>query len=66
MLWRCNELEVRFVAMTARLADRELALLVPSNGLRVDPVALPVRADDPDVDDAIGIIYPNHDTVIVA
>src|SRR5664280_2014403 len=41
-----------------------MALL--SNGLRVDPIVLPVRADEPDVDDTIRIIDPHHDPVLVA
>ena len=41
-----------------------MALL--SNGLRIDPVVLPVRADEPDVHDAIRIIYPNNDAILVA
>src|SRR5450759_759110 len=32
----------------------------------LDPVVLPVRADEPDIDDAIGIIDPHHDAILVA
>src|SRR6266481_8837607 len=38
----------------------------PSNGLRIDPVVLPMRADEPDIDDAIRIIDPHHDAILVA
>jgi hypothetical protein len=40
-----------------------MALL--SNGLRIDPVVLPVRADKPDVDNAIRIIDPHHDAKLI-
>ena len=31
-----------------------------------DPVVLPVRADEPDIDNAIGIVDPHRDPVLVA
>jgi hypothetical protein len=31
--------------------------------LCIDPVVLPVRADEPDIDDAIGIIDPHYDAI---
>jgi hypothetical protein len=34
--------------------------------LCIDLVILPVRADEPDIDDAIRIIDPHHDTILVA
>src|SRR6266478_2321163 len=37
-----------------------------SNGLCIDPVVLPVRADEPDIDDAIRIVDPYHDAILVA
>jgi hypothetical protein len=37
-----------------------------SNALCVDGIVLPMRADKPDVDDAVGIINPNHDTIFVS
>jgi toxin HigB-1 len=33
--------------------------------LCVDPVVLPVRADEPDIDDPIGIIDPHHNAAEV-
>src|ERR1017187_10412025 len=41
-----------------------MALL--SNGLRIDPIVLPVRAYEPDIDDAIRIIDPHHNAILVA
>src|SRR6266550_2719957 len=38
----------------------------PSNGLCIDPVVLPVRADEPDIDDAMRIVDPYHDAILVA
>jgi hypothetical protein len=32
--------------------------------LHIDPVVLPVRADEPDIDDAIRIIDPHHDAIV--
>jgi hypothetical protein len=34
--------------------------------LCIDLVVLPVRADEPDIDDAIRIIDPHHDAILVA
>jgi hypothetical protein len=34
--------------------------------LRIDLVVLSVRADEPDIDDAIRIIDPHHDAILVA
>jgi hypothetical protein len=34
--------------------------------LCIDPVVLPVRSDEPDIDDAIRIIDPHHDAILVA
>jgi hypothetical protein len=38
----------------------------PSDGLRVDPVILSMRADEPDIDHAIWIVDPHDDAVLVA
>ena len=32
----------------------------------IDPVVLPVRADEPNIDDAIRIIDPHHNAILVA
>ena len=32
----------------------------------IDPIVLPVRSDEPDIDDAIRIIDPHHDAILVA
>src|SRR5882724_12970032 len=37
-----------------------------SNILRVDCVVLTMRTDEPDVDDTIWIIDPDHDSILVA
>ena len=37
-----------------------------SNALCVDSVVLPMGADKPDVDDAIRIVDPDHDAILVA
>ena len=34
--------------------------------MRIDLVVLSVRADEPDIDDAIRIIDPHHDAILVA
>jgi hypothetical protein len=34
--------------------------------LCIDTVVLPVRSDEPDIDDAIRIIDPHHDSILVA
>ena len=38
----------------------------PSNGLHVDLGILPVGADEPDIDNAIGIIDPHYDAILIA
>src|SRR5665647_75531 len=43
-----------------------MSITLPLNGLCVDPIVLPVRPDEPDVHDAIRIIYPNNDAILVA
>ena len=55
------------VTVIALCLDRcDVHDFLPSNGLRVDPVVLLVRADEPDIDDPIGIINPYHNTILVA
>jgi hypothetical protein len=34
--------------------------------LCIDPIVLPVRADEPHIDDSIGIIDPHHNAILVA
>jgi hypothetical protein len=34
--------------------------------LCIDPIILPVRAGEPDIDDPIGIINPHHKVILVA
>src|SRR5208282_1117390 len=36
-----------------------------SNRLRVDPIVLSVRTDESYIDNAIGIVDPHHDSVLV-
>ena len=43
-----------------------MSITLPLDGLRIDPTVLPVCTDEPDVYDAIGIIYPNNDAILVA
>jgi hypothetical protein len=37
----------------------------PSNGLCIDHIVLTVRADEPDVDDPVGVVDPNDDAILV-
>jgi hypothetical protein len=37
-----------------------------SNALRVDGIVLPMGADEPDVDDSIRIVDPDHNAILVA
>jgi hypothetical protein len=41
-------------------------MTLPSNGLRIDHILLAVRADEPDVDDSIGVVDPHDDTILIA
>jgi hypothetical protein len=36
------------------------------NGLRIDCVVLPMRSDEADIDHAVWIVDPDHDTIFVA
>jgi hypothetical protein len=40
-------------------------MTLPSNGLRIDHIVLAVRADEPDVDDPIGVVDPNDDAILM-
>ena len=42
-----------------------MSMTATSDGLRIDPIVLPVRSDKPDIDDAVGIVDPNHNTILV-
>jgi hypothetical protein len=37
-----------------------------SNALCIDGVVLPMAADEPDIDDAIRIVDPDHEAILVA
>src|SRR5882757_4301992 len=38
----------------------------PSDALCVDRIVLPMSADKPDIDDAVGIVDPDHDAIFIA